>query len=846
MYFNKKSSSETTARHSLRSVCLAIFAYAILAVLVLGANPFVGETSAPMGLLKLYPGWSSHEFTSPPSHIERSDILDAFIPQWITLKEAIRANESALWNPVASNGRPGILDLSRAVFTPSFLAFILVDDHWLGFYLANLIKLIIAATGVFLFLRLYLNPFAAFFGGVVFAYSGFNAAWFYWPQVFTSAWIPWLLWACSGWYLFREIKWIFLISFSTIMLVLGGFPAVAAYGLYASILLAAVLSFENRNDIKNAAWSAGMMLTSIAAAFLIAAIPILALSEVLGFTNLEYRTGGTPFDFPKDLALFANSYLYGLPRVERTFYMGMVALALSLASFFLLFRKRLSKKILLVSIFGVSLLLLSIVIAFGLLPHDVIRLLPAIGGSPWGRFVVMTGLAVSILAAVALDYLIARTKLIRNAALKAGAVTVMLTGVGYQIYDQASLFRVFNNTSGHLDFFPATPATNYVKANLKGSQSVVADNSYMVSGTLGAYGIPEWFAHDFKTDNEKHILNQIVTNPFRTPTAAVVSAKNIVFESGLLSKLGIRYVLVKNEGGKAIRKQPHGEHIAAPPLPKNALSQTIHVEEPISVSAVSIVLATYGAKTAPSDVYLELAGAKGEPLGKAVLAAESIQDNKNALFRFGQDIDLVRGTYELRLGMVDSNVDGRLTAWYTRNPKHHGDSISINGIKTAGAMLYVLYAENLLLRNQDTWQVHDQIEKKILIVENMHTPASAYFVSDLEPGSQWTETEVITKRHHAEKITIKYSGNDAGYLVLPIRWFPGWVAYQNNVKKIPVKYLGMLLAVDVDGPSEIEFAYEPTYLIKGAWLMVGGLAGLLFLARFASNQKRLKPIVAEK
>lgn len=148
-------------RNSWLSFVLAILVYILLSALVIGANPFAGETSAPMDLLSRYPGWSSHVFLSTSTHNERSDVLDVFIPQWITLKKAICDYKYGIWNPVSMN--PGVLDVSRAAFTPSFLAFLLIDEHWLGFYCAGLLKLVIAAIGTFLFLRLFLD-FLRLFG----------------------------------------------------------------------------------------------------------------------------------------------------------------------------------------------------------------------------------------------------------------------------------------------------------------------------------------------------------------------------------------------------------------------------------------------------------------------------------------------------------------------------------------------------------------------------------------------------------------------------------------------------------------------------------------------------------
>jgi hypothetical protein len=811
---------------------IVILSYILLSALVIGANPFVGETSAPMDILGEYQGWSSHQFASAENHPARSDILDVFIPQWLTLKEALRAHEYGIWNSVSLNGVPGILDISRSIFTPSFLAFLIIDEHWLGFYFSGLIKLVIAAVGTFLFLRLFVGSVAAFFGGAIYAYSGFNAAWFYWPQVSTSPWVPWLLWACAGWYLFRDKTWLLLIIFTTVMLLLGGFPAVAVYGLYSSMLFALLFSVYKKTTFKNAFYISGFMLTSIAVAFLITSIPLLALFDALDLIDLDYRSGGTPFIFPKDLALLFNPHLYISLGVEKTLYVGKIALILSITSIFLLYKKKASDKRSLLILFSFVLLLSTIVIAFGLIPHELIRLIPAVGHNPWNRLIVITGLAIAILAAITFDWAIARTIQVKNKVLKIVLILGLLIGAGYQIYDQGVLFREFNNIAVKKDFFPSTPGIDYVRGNLKNLQSVVADKSFLISGTLGAYGISEWFAHGFRTDNEKDILKQIVYDPFPGPTAARFSADDIRFDNDLFSKLGIRYVLVKSYNGKLIRSQLHGGRLAAPAMPKNRLAQSVLIKEPISLTSIGLVLATYRAKQAPSDVFLEVVSSIGDVLAKSQIKAELIQDNEIAVFDFEKSIELLPGSYELRIGLVDDNVEGKLTAWFTKNVKYEGDLIHINDERFPGALLYSFYNANYLANIHNGWRVHEEINDKITVVENMNTPDGAYFVQNMDPKSALIVNDVHTERHNAEKVVVNYIGNKAGYIVLPIRWFSGWVAYQNGLKQQPESYLGMLLAIKVNGPSEIKFSYEPTYLSLGFLLTFVGFFCVLLICFF--------------
>ena len=161
------------------------------AMVLMGANPFKGETTAPMDLLLSKPGWTSTGMHLPPRHAKRSDVLDYKIPSWLALKRQLREGRLPLWNDLTAGGVPGLQLVSRSALTPAFLVFVLIEDDALAFYFSNLVNLILAAMGMYLFLRcLSLERWAALFGAFVFAFSGFHAAWFYLHHMNTAIWIP--------------------------------------------------------------------------------------------------------------------------------------------------------------------------------------------------------------------------------------------------------------------------------------------------------------------------------------------------------------------------------------------------------------------------------------------------------------------------------------------------------------------------------------------------------------------------------------------------------------------------------------------------------------------------------
>ncbi|MCG8012275.1 MAG: hypothetical protein JAY64_11330, partial [Candidatus Thiodiazotropha weberae] len=62
----------------------------ISSVVILGANPFAGETVAPTDILTNQPGWQNLDIRVPTRHPARTDILDARMPRWLHAKQELR------------------------------------------------------------------------------------------------------------------------------------------------------------------------------------------------------------------------------------------------------------------------------------------------------------------------------------------------------------------------------------------------------------------------------------------------------------------------------------------------------------------------------------------------------------------------------------------------------------------------------------------------------------------------------------------------------------------------------------------------------------------------------------
>lgn len=808
------------------------FLFLTIFMVMLGANPLQRETIAPSELMSNYRGWDQHEFVSVETHRERSDVLDVFLPQWIAMKKMIRAGDLSLWNPLPGGGQVGVLELTRGALTPAFILFSMVSADWLGIYLGGLSKLLVASLGTYLLIRRFSFGIpAAFIGGFAFAICGFNTAWFYWPQVSTSGWIPWLLWGTASWFLTHQPVWLIATASFTALLMVGGFPSVSVYGLYASALFVPFLVLSQKISVKNTFGICILWFAAVCCGLLFAAVPLLATVEMLGLSDLRYRVGGTPYRFPEDLSLFLLGAAHDNPRVEKTLYTGTIFLFLSMYTIYSILVDRSSKNNVrqMFLYYIATIFTLAMIAMFELVPGSVLVHLPAVGTSPWSRFSILAGFCIAILGACGLDLLWGKCRERKGFFGRQFSLAVLI-GLGIiQVADQSVLFRKFNTVSHADDFFPRTSSIDFISRNIGEMQSVVADNSFLVSGSLGAYGVGEWFAHGFKSNSEKVVLNKLVNLPFKTATAATFDAHSINLESSFYSLLGIRYVIASDLGFKPLRAQPLGGHRALPPLPKNTLVQYIQLEESMTVDAVGIVLGTYGQPTAPAAVLLELIDEFDNILSTSFLQGLLIEDNQNAVFEFASSMVLQPGGYRLRLSLGDSTVLHNLTAWYSPVPRVGSDKVVVNDIASPGAMLYTLYVKDPLKASSTGWSRIKIAGENVQIFENLNVPVGGYFVNSLAVDFRWSSSVVTTRRVSPDHLVFDYSGAEDGFLIVPMRLYPGWKAYSGGSLIQYENLFNVMPAIPVRGKGtvQVDFKFEPDWIADGTKLMVLGIVILI-------------------
>jgi uncharacterized membrane protein YfhO len=663
---------------------------------------------------------------------------------------------------------------------------------------------------MYLFLRIFFDPYASSFGAFIFMFSGFNSAWFFWPHVNTAIWTPWVFLTVYQ-YLHTEKKiYLALTAITMFMLNVAGFPMIAVMTYMSiAIMVFLFLSFQRYSLKKNISILLNLALFSLLGLML--SIPfIYPLVELLSWMgDMGSRHGGNGFSI-NDFKLFIDPYLYRYPQVETTFYVGILPVLFLFMSLFFIFRK-----VTFIALFGFILFLYALTIAFTLISPELIHKVPTLNSSLLTRFGYLIGVSLAIVAAYVLHEIYTRVK-----KKKWGLALIFILFM-IQIVDQRNLFHAFNGPVPNASFYPKTKTISYLQKNMGSFQHIIADRGYLISGTLGGYGLNDWYAHSFHSLAEKNILSQLVNTPFKTPTSAMFSFSQVNLASPYMDYLAV----------KAIISTSYSEyrHISlwdnqrpqqpSPNMPTNTLTQPFYIDKSIEINGITLKMATYGSAQASSDVELVLRK-EGKVIAKVITQKDEIHDNIWVPFIFENLMTLDQGNYSISLKMLDTNNVTALTVWSNQNEKVY--KLLVNNKAEPLSLKMALTQE----KKQDEKYKVLNLEPNIYIIENQHVKNGAYFLSNLNTQTAIDYSNITTTQASNTVIQIAYKGSKSGWVVLPMRNYPGWIARVNGKQVEINSFLDMLPAIKVNGKSTILLEYAPNYN-KYTYLLA--LLGLLLL-----------------
>ncbi|MBA1420953.1 MAG: hypothetical protein FAF03_08910 [Epsilonproteobacteria bacterium] len=464
-----------------------------------------------------------------------------------------------------------------------------------------------------------------------------------------------------------------------------------------------------------------------------------------------------------------------------------------------------------------TLFIYALTIAFTLISPELIHKVPTLNSSLLTRFGYLLGVALAIIAAYVIH------EIYRRVENKKWGLTLILILFIIQIADQRSLFHAFNGTVPNASFYPKTKTISYLQKNMKPFEHVIADRGYLIAGTLGGYGLNDWYSHSFHSGAEKKILRQLVDVPFKTPASAMFSFSQVNLESPYIDYLAIK-AIISTSCSEYIHislwdnerpQQP------SPNMPTNTLEQPFHIDKPIEINGITLKMATYGTEQASSDVALTLTK-ENEVIEKVIVPKDKIHDNIWVPFIFQKLLTLTEGNYTVSIKMLDTENPTALTIWANQNETKH--KLRVNGKAEPLSLKMALTQEK---KQNKKYKVLN-LEPNIYIIENQHVKNGAYFLGTLNTQTPVNYMHVTTTQPSNTEIQIEYTGTEHGWVVLPMRNYPGWVASVNG-KHVEINtFLDMLPAIKVNGKSTILLQYAPNYNRYTYLLAFIGLLVLLF------------------
>jgi hypothetical protein len=432
------------------------------------------------------------------------------------------------------------------------------------------------------------------------------------------------------------------------------------------------------------------------------------------------------------------------------------------------------------------------------------------------------------------------------------AAAVLLLLLAVQVVDQR---RVFQSLVGHVKaetIYPRTATIDYARENIAPLQNVIADRGYIFSGTVSAYGLSEWFAHGFHTRAEKRLLEGVVNRPFLTPTAAGFLCSQVNFENvKLLAYLGARFVLCS-------RGTKHGETGEQKPvfdmfdlrqgesgglsLMGDRVVQLVELHKQVLFDEVELALVAANTENAPV-VRLKL-WMESKPLTES--APCSLQHESGGAYlrcNFPNQVLLNKGSYGLEIIVEEENPSASLVAAVhpTNSPLLRlqvgntlsGRVLGLRGYKRRNAYQAVLNGDN------DSYSVHE-LEPGVVLVENRVVKGSAYFISSLSSMSAAQYDRLKLRNYSDTSMQFEYLGSNPGWVVIPVRMYPGWSFLVNGEKVEPALFKEVMPAVPVRGNGKIDFIYSPThYMVPAAVSILGVVLSLVLLLKAQSINRWL-------
>lgn len=574
--------------------------WVVFVALTLGTSLAGRAVFASTDLLQQWAPWDPGTAYDVTNRLSR-DVTDSLFPSYAQITARLAHGDLPGWTELTGPGQPLASAPSMPTMTPTVWPYLLLPLHCAP-AVVKLAQLAVGAAGLLLLLRRWgTGRAAALLAGLVYATSGFFVSWANFPQASVAAFVPALLWSVerlvqrlepspdsslvADGRLVLLARWAGAVAPVALVVAcefLGGFPAVAAWSLYAAGAYALV-------RLLHRPWGASVVRLGAAGVgvglgLALSAVQMLPFLTHLGTASLDYRADEFTYTSPPSTLITTL-----LPRVmasdlapftappqnaiEYNSYLGSAAVLLVLLALVLPRPPGFPRRVL--GYLVVTTVVLVMLIWFQNPLVTWMGHLPAFSGNPVGRLrsvlfvllsalaglgvdallrghrpgrrvgtIVVGGLAVVVVVAGVVSwfrfgrYTGYSTAVVDTAvALGALAVVGALLAAGRRVHPERVLLPVlvaavcaqsvlgtgfYWNTTDQAQFYPQRDSLDYLRTH-QGLDRVTAARGTMRPSVPALYGVRMLDSHTFIPDEWAALLrglntSEASTDYFETPT----------------------------------------------------------------------------------------------------------------------------------------------------------------------------------------------------------------------------------------------------------------------------------------------------------------------------------------
>jgi len=401
------------------AVGMFVFTVAALGPSLVGRN-----TLLSVDVITNYFPWLSHGAHVTGHEVCTGDTIDSGMPGISYIRGQLFSGHLPNWqNRVAGGSTFGSLP-NLGLLNPLSLPYFIMP-LWLAPAFVKLFELVVAVGGTFLFLRrLSVGRAASLLAGFTFAVSGFMVMWTNWSQAVVAAFIPALFWATERLVQRARATDVVVIAFIVGSMLLGGFPAVTGWALYAAgAYLIVRLVGLHRSDRSAMLRRLGLGVAGIVLGLMVSMIQLLPFAVQYHASDLSYRGGlslqSLPFGGLDTLVVpNANGLCTGgsigfghWSAVELIAYIGSAALVLAIVGMAVDLRRSSGRANRLRGVRGYFIVTLVVVLLLGWgggYALHLVSALPVFDGNLIGRIRSLLGFLLAVFVGIGFDALIKR------------------------------------------------------------------------------------------------------------------------------------------------------------------------------------------------------------------------------------------------------------------------------------------------------------------------------------------------------------------------------------------------------------------------------------------------------